>query len=461
MTKKEAPRPGATELTPREGELRDQIEKIKKGSGAKAIAVALHDAETGLELHYHADRWFHAASTIKVPILLGVFAAIDRGDLLPHSRVHVRNRFLSVIENIPFRVESGRDANSAVHNAIGKMMRVDELAYHMITTSSNLATNLLLGVIGAEAVNQTLKELDVDQGRELRRGVEDELAFDADDGVVGAVHADVGLVGGAVLEDLLVGRDDVGMGAERGRHQRDRRLCRRSVEVRDAVVRILPALVDEAAVGLALVLDEAVAVLVAVLLDPLQSRLGGGKELLAGGARELGDEKTPRHVVVHASTGAGLWELAENEKADVIVFGSDYRTAEGAVSTKQLEQHEPHRSRRQNERKRQRRLDRAAPSERPSGERPGNQHGQRKRSDRRQRRHAHAERHQLQISHRPSIRRRVSPAPYGSAAEAMVSGAGVIVRVSASVAVAADGVAESVTITVTVPLNATVGVPEI
>jgi nucleotide-binding universal stress UspA family protein len=54
-------------------------------------------------------------------------------------------------------------------------------------------------------------------------------------------------------------------------------------------------------------------------------------ELLAGGARELGDESIPRHVVVHASTGAGLWELAENERADVIVFGSDYRTAGGAV----------------------------------------------------------------------------------------------------------------------------------
>ncbi|HYS69607.1 MAG TPA: serine hydrolase, partial [Gemmatimonadaceae bacterium] len=122
--------------------------------------------------------WFHAASTIKVPILLGVFAAIDRGELLPHSRVHVRNRFLSVIENIPFRVESGRDSNSAVHNAIGKMMRVDELAYHMITTSSNLATNLLLGVIGPESVTQTLKQLHVDEGIDLKRGVEDELAFE-------------------------------------------------------------------------------------------------------------------------------------------------------------------------------------------------------------------------------------------------------------------------------------------
>jgi beta-lactamase class A len=174
--------------TEREHALRQEIEKIEQDSGAKAIAVALHDTETGFELHYKADRWFHAASTIKVPILLGVFAAIDRGDLLPHSRVHVRNRFLSVVEDIPFRVESGRDANSAVHNAIGKMMRVDELAYHMITTSSNLATNLLLGVIGSKAINETLKGLKVDDGIELERGVEDELAFEK--GINNMVTAD-------------------------------------------------------------------------------------------------------------------------------------------------------------------------------------------------------------------------------------------------------------------------------
>ncbi len=55
------------------------------------------------------------------------------------------------------------------------------------------------------------------------------------------------------------------------------------------------------------------------------------EQLLEHGAQALGDPKTPLHVIVHASTGAGLWELAESEKADLIVFGSDYRTAEGAV----------------------------------------------------------------------------------------------------------------------------------
>jgi nucleotide-binding universal stress UspA family protein len=52
--------------------------------------------------------------------------------------------------------------------------------------------------------------------------------------------------------------------------------------------------------------------------------------MLERGARELGGE-VQRHVVLSASTGEGLWELAERERADVVVFGSDYRTAPGRV----------------------------------------------------------------------------------------------------------------------------------
>jgi nucleotide-binding universal stress UspA family protein len=53
--------------------------------------------------------------------------------------------------------------------------------------------------------------------------------------------------------------------------------------------------------------------------------------LLEHGANLLGDPDVPRHVIVHASTGDGLRELALREGADIIVFGSDYRTAPGAV----------------------------------------------------------------------------------------------------------------------------------
>src|SRR5436305_11978919 len=55
------------------------------------------------------------------------------------------------------------------------------------------------------------------------------------------------------------------------------------------------------------------------------------QSLLAEGAQLLGDPDVPRHVVIDASTGEGLLALAEREGADVVVFGSDYRTATGSV----------------------------------------------------------------------------------------------------------------------------------
>ena len=56
------------------------------------------------------------------------------------------------------------------------------------------------------------------------------------------------------------------------------------------------------------------------------------EDLLARGAESVGAPEMPRHVVVNPSTSAGLAELAEREQADVIVFGSEYRTAPGTVA---------------------------------------------------------------------------------------------------------------------------------
>ncbi len=55
------------------------------------------------------------------------------------------------------------------------------------------------------------------------------------------------------------------------------------------------------------------------------------EELLARGAASVGAPDMPRHVVVNAGTSVGLAELAQREGADVIVFGSEYRTAPGTV----------------------------------------------------------------------------------------------------------------------------------
>jgi len=170
--------------------LRIRFDELERTAGAHALAVAVYDTETHASYRRHAERWFHAASTIKVAILLGVYAAIHRGWLLPHSRLHVRNRFSSASDGRLFHVSAERDANSEVQASIGKMMRISDLALHMIATSSNLATNLLLDLVGLETIQRALDELGID-GIDIRRGVEDDRAFEL--GINNRITAD-GLV---------------------------------------------------------------------------------------------------------------------------------------------------------------------------------------------------------------------------------------------------------------------------
>jgi beta-lactamase class A len=157
--------------------LQEKVLRIADEAGARRVACAVYDYETRESWHLNGDEWFHAASTIKVPILLGVFGAAHRGRLVLDSRVHVRNRFYSAAGGGPFHVEASRDANAEVPRHLGKTMKVNELAYHMIVTSSNLATNLLVDLVGIDEINDRLRELKV-TGVRLCRGVEDESAWE-------------------------------------------------------------------------------------------------------------------------------------------------------------------------------------------------------------------------------------------------------------------------------------------
>ena len=161
-----------------EATLRDTVLRIGEEANAAAVAVAAYDFEHHTTWSLNASRWFHAASTIKVPVLLAVYEAIEQHRFAPFSRVHVRNRFLGVVDGKPYRVGPERDANAAVHAAIGRMLTVHELAEHMIVTSSNLATNLLLDLVGVEAARAALARLHLG-GIDLQRGVEDEAAWEA------------------------------------------------------------------------------------------------------------------------------------------------------------------------------------------------------------------------------------------------------------------------------------------
>jgi beta-lactamase class A len=157
--------------------LNEALERLAGERKARAIAVALHDVESGLRFSLQGDRWFHAASTIKVAVLVAVFRAADEGRLRMDDSLHVRNRFISVADGSPFHLSRDSDAMPELYKRIGRVAKISELAEGMIVASSNLATNLLLDYVTVKYARNVLRNAEVD-GVELRRGVEDHAAHE-------------------------------------------------------------------------------------------------------------------------------------------------------------------------------------------------------------------------------------------------------------------------------------------
>jgi len=159
-------------------ELDARLSTLAERVSGATLGVSVYDYLTGGGWCFNGDRWFHAASTIKVPVLIALFDAIDQGRFALNARLHVRNRFLSVADGAPYRIDPSRDADSEVHDARGRTMRLRELAQRMIVRSSNLATNLLVDLLGVAGIHASLRALGI-QGVDFRRGVEDDRAFDS------------------------------------------------------------------------------------------------------------------------------------------------------------------------------------------------------------------------------------------------------------------------------------------
>ena len=157
--------------------LAKELDRLAAERKAKTIAVAVHDLETDFRFSLRGDRWFHAASTIKVAVLLAVFRAADGGRLRLNDSLHVRNRFFSAAGGSVFHVAADRDATPELYQSIGRTAKISVLARAMISGSSNLATNLLLDFLGVECARTALRDARV-EGVDLRRGVEDHAAHE-------------------------------------------------------------------------------------------------------------------------------------------------------------------------------------------------------------------------------------------------------------------------------------------
>ncbi|MDB4900656.1 MAG: Beta-lactamase [Gemmatimonadetes bacterium] len=164
-------------VEPATGSLRTAImSRIGAVPGAE-VAVSFRDLGTGDSLDLNATTEFHAASTKKIPVMLAVLRAVEAGRLSLDQGVPVVNRFASIVDGSAYSLDAGVDSDSSMYGRIGQSVPVRELLERMIVRSSNLATNTLVALVGAEPANAMAHELGATHMRVLR-GVEDQKAYD-------------------------------------------------------------------------------------------------------------------------------------------------------------------------------------------------------------------------------------------------------------------------------------------
>ncbi len=159
-------------------DLASDVDRIVAQHRGQTIAVAYLDLQTGESLYRNERTVFHAASTMKVPVMLGIFEAVTRGELRLDQPVRVRNEFTSILDGSMFALDPKEDSDATLYDAIGTDVALEELVRRMIVRSSNLATNLVIELIGAPRVMSLMQSIGAHDIQVLR-GVEDDKAYNA------------------------------------------------------------------------------------------------------------------------------------------------------------------------------------------------------------------------------------------------------------------------------------------
>ena len=157
--------------------LRSDVEALIAESGAE-VAVAMRTLDGAHELLIDHQKRFHAASTMKVPVMIELFRQAASGDLSLDDPLEITNSFSSIMDGSPYSLSVEEDSDDAVYGQLGSTMTLRELCDVMITVSSNLATNLLIEHLGVERIRETVTNLGA-SGMDVVRGVEDIKAFQA------------------------------------------------------------------------------------------------------------------------------------------------------------------------------------------------------------------------------------------------------------------------------------------
>lgn len=138
------------------------------------LGVYFKDKELPVEVAFNADSLFHAASTMKTPVMIEVFRQADAGAFSLNDSMIVNPVCKSFLDNTTFVCDAKEYLNSILYKEASFRTLVEQ----MIDVSDNLATNILIERCGYKNINSTMRSLGAENGFVLR-GVQDETAFKA------------------------------------------------------------------------------------------------------------------------------------------------------------------------------------------------------------------------------------------------------------------------------------------
>ncbi len=162
---------------PRLNDPKAKIEALIKQSGAEMVGVAFYDLATGSEILINPDESLHAASTMKVPVMMELYRQAASGKFSIDDKIEIKNSFTSIADGSSFSISPTDDSEPSLYKRLGEKESIRELMRLMIIMSSNLATNILIERVDAKNVLKTMRAIGA-QHIQVLRGVEDTKAFE-------------------------------------------------------------------------------------------------------------------------------------------------------------------------------------------------------------------------------------------------------------------------------------------
>jgi beta-lactamase class A len=160
------------------GALRARLDERIRQAPARTVALYYRGLARPDSILIGANLRFHAASTMKLPVMIQIFRDADAGLLGLDDSLTVHTAFPSLIDGGAFIVDKGDDSDSSLYDLVGRNRSVRDLLERMITRSSNLATNILIERVGATRAQTSARVLGA-WGIQVLRGVEDGAAYRA------------------------------------------------------------------------------------------------------------------------------------------------------------------------------------------------------------------------------------------------------------------------------------------